>query len=86
MILYFRYYNKLENQILKYILIFVLSIILFGCNNNDSITPCKNDGIDGRVCIEIYQPVCGCDDLTYSNSCYAERDGLTSWTDGECSE
>ena len=69
---------------MKYILTFAFSIILFSCDD-DSSKPCKVDGLDGRVCIEVYQPVCGCDNNTYSNSCYAERDGITSWTDGECS-
>ncbi len=36
------------------------------------------------VCIEIYEPVCGCDGKTYPNDCYARIAGLTSWTKGEC--
>ena len=37
-----------------------------------------------EVCIEIYQPVCGCNQITYSNSCFAE--GIViSWTEGACS-
>ena len=43
------------------------------------------DKIDEQVvCIEIYQPVCGCNAKTYSNTCYAKRAGLISWKDGEC--
>ena len=43
------------------------------------------DKIDEEaVCIEIYQPVCGCNAKTYSNTCYAKRAGLISWKDGEC--
>ena len=43
------------------------------------------DEIDEQaVCIEIYQPVCGCNAKTYSNTCYAKRAGLISWKDGEC--
>ena len=37
-----------------------------------------------EVCIEIYQPVCGCNEITYSNSCFAEGI-VVSWTEGACS-
>ena len=36
------------------------------------------------ACIEIYQPVCGCDNKTYSNSCYAGINGIVRWTEGAC--
>lgn len=70
---------------MKYLFTFLLTFLFFSCNNEDSSSPCKTDSIDDMVCIEVYEPVCGCDNNTYSNSCYAERAGITSWADGECS-
>lgn len=37
-------------------------------------------------CADIWEPVCGCDGVTYSNTCYAMYyGGVTSWEVGECS-
>ncbi len=36
-------------------------------------------------CFEVYEPVCGCDGETYSNSCYARvYGGVSHWTEGIC--
>lgn len=38
------------------------------------------------VCIQAYDPVCGCDSVTYHNNCYATfYGGVTSYTTGPCS-
>ena len=35
-------------------------------------------------CDDYYEPVCGCNGITYGNKCYAENAGVTEWIDSEC--
>jgi len=68
-------------------LIFTVISIFLSCQEDAYI--CKDPRqIDlSSVCDSNYNPVCGCDGLTYFNSCQAElKAGLLDWTDGECKQ
>lgn len=49
---------------------------------NNSAAPAENH--DQIVCTEEYSPVCGTNNKTYSNSCFAKKDGVKSYVSGEC--
>lgn len=45
---------------------------------------CKETPNEDCICMDIYQPVCGCNNVTYGNSCAAECMGITDYSPGEC--
>ena len=55
--------------------LFLILIVVISCSkdkeNNDE--NCIDESLIDvtSACIEIYDPVCGCNGITYPNSCYA---------------
>jgi len=40
----------------------------------------------GTYCMTLWQPVCGCDGVTYANACYAQKAGASLMSDGACAD
>lgn len=45
---------------------------------------CQVAANDTLICFDNFDPVCGCDGVTYSNECYAVREGVYYYVPGEC--
>ena len=68
-----------------YPIVFIFLVTM--CEQDDGLSPCKiKPNNPDAACIEIYTPVCGCDDITYSNACYAESIGVLRWKQGACAD
>jgi hypothetical protein len=51
-----------------------------GCKKED----CTEKVDPNCVCTMQYDPVCGCNNKTYSNECVAKCHGITKYVKGEC--
>ncbi len=54
------------------------------CYFENNLDSCFAIQVDGCFAIEIWDPVCGCDGVTYSNSGEAACNSIYNFTSGEC--
>ena len=64
-------------------------LIISSCSEKSFDGPesiCIDDSLinTNTACLQIYDPVCGCDGNTYSNDCVATISGVLNYKEGEC--
>jgi len=64
-----------------FVIAFLVSLFTISCEEK---APCVEKIKPDCNCILIYDPVCGCNNVTYGNSCQAECASITEYTKGEC--
>jgi hypothetical protein len=61
----------------------IISGIFSSCSSPNN---CMGEKINDCVCTREYRPVCGCNDITFSNKCEAKCAGVKNFKEGSCSE
>lgn len=63
----------------------LIFLVLISCRSAKNKLNCTaTEPNPDCICTMQYEPVCGCNDITYSNPCMAACHGITVYEKGEC--
>lgn len=63
----------------------ILLLSMISCHEEVKDKECiEKAPAEDYACYQIYQPVCGCNNKTYSNDCEANARGIKIIAQGEC--
>jgi hypothetical protein len=89
--------SRLNSAVMPILILFLMKLVLIlaiteveedsGLKPPDITSCIEATMIDpNRVCTQQWDPVCGCDGLTYSSDCFAKGAGVTRWAKGICAD